>query len=127
MSSDTGVTPSSVYQATRRPRQRRRIQNLGFVLRGFELRRLRQYLEKQREILNSPRHRPYGCAQRNHAGAAGVCPSIATRPAVGFNPAMPQKCAGTRIDPERSLPRPAGERYAAIAAASPPLDPPRCR
>src|SRR5689334_11244180 len=37
---------------------------------------------------------------------------------------MPQKRAGTRIDPDKSLPIPAGERYAAIAAASPPLDPP---
>src|SRR5437660_1996544 len=56
--------------------------------------------------------------------AAGVCPAIGTRPLVGFNPAMPQKCAGTRIDPERSLPIPAGERHAEIAAASPPLEPP---
>src|SRR5689334_16679412 len=55
---------------------------------------------------------------------AGKCPSIGARPVVGFNPAIPQKCAGTRIDPERSLPIPAGERQAAMAAASPPLEPP---
>src|SRR5262249_30565712 len=56
--------------------------------------------------------------------ATGTCPSIGTKPVVGFSPAIPQKCAGTRIDPERSLPIPAGERHAAIAAASPPLEPP---
>jgi hypothetical protein len=51
---------------------------------------------------------------------------MGSRPLVGFT-AMPQKCAGTRIDPERSLPIPAGESCAATAAASPPLDPPAVR
>jgi len=37
---------------------------------------------------------------------------------------MPLKCAGTRIDPPPSLPMPPAEHPAAIAAASPPLDPP---
>ena len=59
--------------------------------------------------------------------ALGVWPSMGTRPVVGFNPTIPQKCDGTRIDPERSLPIPAGERHAAIAAASPPLEPPGVR
>src|SRR5215469_6509259 len=37
---------------------------------------------------------------------------------------MPQKCAGTRIEPPPSLPIPPVEQPAAMAAASPPLDPP---
>src|SRR3972149_2517354 len=45
-------------------------------------------------------------------------------PGVGFKPQMPLKCAGTRMDPAPSVPRPAAEPPAAIAAASPPLDPP---
>ncbi len=49
------------------------------------------------------------------------------RPGVGFNPQMPQKCAGSRIDPPPSLPTPPAESPAAIAAASPPLDPPAVR
>src|SRR5581483_4157492 len=36
----------------------------------------------------------------------------------------PQKCAGTRIEPPPSLPTPPDEQPDAIAAASPPLDPP---
>src|SRR5271170_7214493 len=37
---------------------------------------------------------------------------------------MPQKSAGTRIDPPPSLPTPPAVQPDAIAAASPPLDPP---
>src|SRR5712664_2081288 len=48
-------------------------------------------------------------------------------PGVGFSPQMPQKCAGTRIDPPPSLPTPPAEHPAAIAAASPPLEPPALR
>ena len=40
---------------------------------------------------------------------------------------MPLKCAGTRIDPPPSLPTPPADRPAAMAAASPPLDPPGVR
>src|SRR5215469_16002447 len=54
----------------------------------------------------------------------GKCPVEGTRPGVGFNPQIPQKCAGTRIDPPPSLPTPPAEHPEAIAAASPPLDPP---
>jgi hypothetical protein len=46
------------------------------------------------------------------------------RPGVGFSPQIPQKCAGTRIEPPPSLPTPPAEQPAAIAAASPPLEPP---
>src|SRR5208282_3490099 len=42
-------------------------------------------------------------------------------------PQTPQKRAGTRIDPPPSLPTPPAESPAAIAAASPPLDPPAVR
>src|SRR6478736_2178049 len=40
---------------------------------------------------------------------------------------MPLKCAGTRIDPPPSLPIPPAEQHDAIAAASPPLEPPGVR
>ena len=43
---------------------------------------------------------------------------------MGFNAQIPQKCAGTRTDPPPSLPTPPAEHPEAIAAASPPLDPP---
>ena len=46
------------------------------------------------------------------------------RPGVGFSPQMPQKCAGTRMEPPPSLPTPPAEHPEAIAAASPPLEPP---
>src|SRR5207253_8021497 len=49
------------------------------------------------------------------------------RPGVGFKPQMPLKCAGTRIDPPPSLPMPPAEQPDAIAAASPPLEPPGVR
>src|SRR5207302_8991113 len=40
---------------------------------------------------------------------------------------MPLKCAGTRMEPPPSLPTPPAEQPEAIAAASPPLDPPAVR
>ena len=49
------------------------------------------------------------------------------RPGVGFSPAMPQKCAGMRMEPPPSLPIPPAEQNAAMAAASPPLEPPGVR
>src|ERR1700720_867358 len=49
------------------------------------------------------------------------------RPGVGFNPQMPEKCAGTRIEPPPSLPTPPNEQPDAIAAAWPPLEPPAVR
>src|SRR5580704_6263377 len=63
----------------------------------------------------------------NGPPAFGKCPVEGMRPGVGFNPQMPQKCAGSRIDPPPSLPTPPAESPAAIAAASPPLDPPEVR
>jgi len=57
----------------------------------------------------------------------GLCPRPGTRPGVGFSEQMPQKCAGSRTDPPLSLPSPPADSPAAIAAASPPLDPPEER
>src|SRR5258708_25454037 len=54
----------------------------------------------------------------------GKCPAAGMRPGVVFNPQIPQKCAGTRIEPPPSLPTPPAEQPAAMAAASPPLEPP---
>src|SRR5262252_319057 len=59
--------------------------------------------------------------------AGGKCPVAGMRPGVGFKPQMPQKCAGTRIEPPPSLPTPPIEHPAATAAASPPLEPPAVR
>ena len=50
-----------------------------------------------------------------------------TRPMDGFNEAIPQQYAGFRTEPPISLPRPNGLIPVAIAAASPPLDPPGVR
>src|SRR6476619_7587133 len=58
---------------------------------------------------------------------AGKCPVAGIRPGVGFSPQIPLKCAGTRIDPPPSLPTPPADIPDAIAAASPPLDPPGVR
>src|ERR1700676_1725583 len=58
---------------------------------------------------------------------AGKCPVAGMRPGVGLSPQMPQKCAGTRIEPPPSLPTPLIEHPAAMAAASPPLEPPALR
>ena len=56
-----------------------------------------------------------------------MCPVRGTRPAVGFSPAMPQKCAGSRMLPPVSLPTSKGDPPAATIAAAPPLDPPDVR
>src|SRR5215472_5689516 len=63
-------------------------------------------------------------SRANGPADGGKWPVAGMRPGVGFKPQIPQKCAGTRIDPPPSLPTPAAEHPAAIAAASPPLDPP---
>src|SRR5205814_1165620 len=55
---------------------------------------------------------------------AGSWPVDGTRPAVGRRAKIPVQCAGHRTDPPKSVPRPRGEQCAAIAAASPPLEPP---
>src|SRR5215467_15517355 len=62
--------------------------------------------------------------QPNELLPGGKWPVLGIRPGVGFNPQMPQKCAGTRMEPPPSLPMPPAEQPDAIAAASPPLEPP---
>src|ERR1700688_1638608 len=49
------------------------------------------------------------------------------RPWVAFKPTIPVRAAGPRTEIARSLPMPIGERPAAIAADSPPLEPPGVR
>src|SRR6202035_3149378 len=58
---------------------------------------------------------------------AGKWPVAGILPGVGFNAHIPQKWAGTRIDPPPSLPTPPAEQPDAMAAASPPLEPPADR
>ena len=58
---------------------------------------------------------------------AGKCPVAGMRPGVGLSPQIPLKCAGTRMEPPPSLPTPPAEHPLAMAAASPPLDPPGVR
>ncbi len=62
----------------------------------------------------------------------GRWPAAETRPGVGFNPAMPVQCAGTRIDPPPSLPIPPrrteareGRRFSAARPAGRSLQVPR--
>ena len=51
-------------------------------------------------------------------------PRFVQRSSVGFSAVMPQKCAGMRRLPPMSVPRPSGDMPDAMAAASPPDDPP---
>jgi hypothetical protein len=46
---------------------------------------------------------------------------------VGLKPTTPQQAAGIRIEPPLSLPSAASTRFAASAAAEPPLEPPAIR
>jgi hypothetical protein len=58
---------------------------------------------------------------------SSTTPVNGTRPAVGFKAARPQKCAGSRTDAPESVPIPKALAPHAIAAASPPDDPPGVR
>src|SRR4029077_16219995 len=62
--------------------------------------------------------------QLNAPAPGGKCPVAGMRPGVGFNPQIPQKCSGVRIEPPPSLPTPPIEQAESMAAASPPLEPP---
>ena len=63
-------------------------------------------------------------SQLNAPAPGGKWPVAGMRPGVGFNPQIPEKCAGVRMEPPPSLPTPPMEQPEAIAAASPPLEPP---
>src|SRR6478735_2252434 len=54
-------------------------------------------------------------------------PTRLTLPKVGLRPTIPQRLAGTRIDPPVSLPSAPAQRPPATAAPEPPLDPPGIR
>ena len=54
-------------------------------------------------------------------------PVIGTRPCVAFSETIPVWAAGPRTEIARSVPRPSGDMPAAIAADSPPLEPPGVR
>ena len=54
-------------------------------------------------------------------------PVMGMRPCVGLKPMMPVCAAGPRMEMARSVPRPSGDMPAAIAADSPPEDPPGVR
>jgi hypothetical protein len=61
------------------------------------------------------------------APTRGKCPVVGTRPAVGFKPSRPHHAAGRRMLPPESLPRPSSDAPAAMATASPELEPPGVR
>ena len=63
------------------------------------------------------------CADRLMS-SGGTTVAIGITPTVGLIDAMPQQCAGLRSEPPMSLPSPIGLIPDAIAAPSPPLDPP---
>src|ERR1700678_4519010 len=58
---------------------------------------------------------------------SGQWPVYGIRPWVAFRPTIPVSAAGPRTEIARSLPMPMGESPAAIAADSPPLEPPGVR
>ena len=71
--------------------------------------------------------RTSGPAWVKRKSVSGKCPVSGTRPWVGLSPTTPQWCAGSRIEPPRSLPSPSDDMPVATATASPPLEPPELR
>src|ERR1700721_1696347 len=70
---------------------------------------------------------PIAPSVENGPTHGGTCPIGEILPEVGLKAQIPEKCAGSRTDPPLSLPSPAADIPAAIAAASPPLEPPAVR
>lgn len=62
------------------------------------------------------------CQKRR--GSRGQTPVIGTLPCVAFRAMIPVWAAGPRTEMARSVPNPIGDMPAAMAADSPPLDPP---
>ena len=60
---------------------------------------------------------------RPSSGALDSGAPVTRRPRDGFNPTVPQKEEGVRIEPPPSAPCASGTIPAATAAAEPPLDP----
>jgi hypothetical protein len=71
--------------------------------------------------------RAIGPTCQSRRGTRGQIPVAGMRPCVAFRATMPVCAAGPRTEMARSLPRPNGAMPAAIAADSPPLDPPGVR
>jgi hypothetical protein len=71
--------------------------------------------------------RAIGPTCQKRRGTRGQIPVIGMRPCVALRPIMPVCAAGPRTEMARSLPRPSGDMPAAMAADSPPLDPPGVR
>ena len=67
------------------------------------------------------------CPKKLGAGGPGMPLYPETRPRVGLMVYVPQKFDGIRREPPPSPPVATGARYAATAAAAPPLDPPGVR
>src|SRR5580700_4625646 len=61
---------------------------------------------------------------RSRLGVNGMPPLIGTRPYVARMPTIPQRSAGSRMDPRLSVPMEKAHRPAAVADAGPALDPP---
>src|SRR5215475_371070 len=68
--------------------------------------------------------RAMGPACQSRRGSRGQNPVIGMRPCVGLRAAIPVSAAGPRTEMDKSLPSPSGDIPAAIAADSPPLEPP---
>lgn len=71
--------------------------------------------------------RAIGPTCQKRRGARGQMPVMGTRPWVALSDTMPVCAAGPRTEMARSVPRPSGDIPAAIAADSPPLEPPGVR
>jgi hypothetical protein len=71
--------------------------------------------------------RAMGPTCQKRRGARGQIPVIGTRPCVAFIEVMPVCAAGPRMEMARSVPSPIGDMPAAMAADSPPLEPPGVR
>jgi hypothetical protein len=79
---------------------------------------------EEHAVGNVARHRAGGVSGVRQRNDAGLRPAAKV---VGRMLAIPQSAAGTRMDPPVSVPRAAGARRAATAAALPPLEPPGMR
>ncbi len=71
--------------------------------------------------------RAIGPACQKRRGTRGQIPVMGTRPCVALSETIPVWAAGPRTEIAKSVPRPIGDMPAAIAADSPPLEPPGVR
>jgi len=127
------ASPQSRYQARRSPEFRCACAQLTLAVRtrwnrcGERIACVRSshHFEQRMHIDDGAGHGAHNADPEKAPAPGGKCPVAGMRPGVGFSPQIPQKWAGTRIEPPPSLPTPPAEHPAAIAAASPPLERPR--